>query len=321
LNHIGNIVKHYRTKNRITQKELAGNYCSTKYVFLIEKNERTPSSELLRHFSDKLGVDLFNICQYLDCQDPVDVYETIILFEKYRRKSDFINLYKLTESKRNAHDFLHSPWKCEIEINQFIYQIFIEGKINESISGLNILIKNMESGKFPVYHFAYLHALLSACYLMSGSIYNSLNSIETSIQMIEGKSGMSQYKQIVITTKLILLFVYLKSEKYDEILKEAPKLLEYQLENNLHERTHYTFYLIAMASFKLEVYDQAEKHCLNAIFISLLEKKPFDVKNFFKHKCFIQLLDHMALDNTVVKHFYRDYHIDPYDPLYSADPE
>ena len=55
MNHIGSIIKEFRLLRQLTQEQLAENICSEKYVYLIEKGERTPSTDLLRQFSDKIG--------------------------------------------------------------------------------------------------------------------------------------------------------------------------------------------------------------------------------------------------------------------------
>ncbi len=43
----------------MSRKELAENICSEKYLYLIEKGDRTPSSEITRLLGDKVGVDIF----------------------------------------------------------------------------------------------------------------------------------------------------------------------------------------------------------------------------------------------------------------------
>jgi hypothetical protein len=54
--------------------------------------------------SDILQVDLFGISYYLGCKDPIEVYETLSLFEKYRRKFDFAGLKDLTEQKEQEEE-------------------------------------------------------------------------------------------------------------------------------------------------------------------------------------------------------------------------
>lgn len=59
MNYIGSIIRDSRNRLRMSRKELAENICSEKYLYLIEKGDRTPSSEITRLLGDKVGVDIF----------------------------------------------------------------------------------------------------------------------------------------------------------------------------------------------------------------------------------------------------------------------
>lgn len=75
MKHIGEIIHYYRIRAGISQKKLAGDFCSPKYVYLIEKGFRVPSTQFLKYFSDKLGADLLGIIPFLDSEDPVASYK------------------------------------------------------------------------------------------------------------------------------------------------------------------------------------------------------------------------------------------------------
>lgn len=309
MNYLGNIIKHYRKRLGITQKELAGSFCSVKYVFLIEKGERTPSTELMRKFSDKLGVDLFSISQYLECKDPMEAYETILLFEKYRRKSDYAGLRNLTELTKINNDFNRAPLKREIEINEYLYLIFVEGRIYEAVSDLENIVADMKKTNGLDKHAVQMYDLLAVGYLMLGKVRNSQNSIESAIRLIDHKRSIPQHKQIYITTKILGMYIDLEAERYEAVLEEGDTLLEYQKDNDLHEKIHYTLFLLAAANFKSGNKDHAMKCCLKVIYITLLEAKPYDVKMFIKNELFIELLN--CADKTMVQRFCQEYDIDP----------
>lgn len=41
MNYIGNVIKEFRDRKQISRKMLSENVCTEKYVYLIEKGERT----------------------------------------------------------------------------------------------------------------------------------------------------------------------------------------------------------------------------------------------------------------------------------------
>jgi DNA-binding XRE family transcriptional regulator len=63
MNRIGNVIKEFRCKFDMSRKELSANICSEKYVYLIEKGERSPSTDITVAFSDKRrplhGIDYY----------------------------------------------------------------------------------------------------------------------------------------------------------------------------------------------------------------------------------------------------------------------
>ena len=82
MNHIGKVIKQFRDLRELSRAELAKGICSEKYVYLIEKGKRTPSTQIMRHFCNKLKTDLFLYYEYLDCKDPINTYFFICEFNK-----------------------------------------------------------------------------------------------------------------------------------------------------------------------------------------------------------------------------------------------
>ncbi len=97
MNCIGSVIKEYRKRKKISRKSLADGLCSEKYIYLIEKGERTPSAEMSALLGDKLGIDLFEYYEYVDCIDPIDVNQAIKLFTRYRNGNDMVALKRVTD--------------------------------------------------------------------------------------------------------------------------------------------------------------------------------------------------------------------------------
>ena len=310
MNHIGNLIKEYRSRLGISRNELASGLCSATYVYLIEKGERTPSSDLLRQFSDKLGIDLFNLYQYLDCSDPVKVHETILLFEKYKRNSEFKNLIELTDAVRDHPDFTKAPWRCEIAINKYTCMVLVDGDVYKAIEDLKRMIDLMNRHNCLDKHIAQILSLLSISYQIIGEVQEAEKALEAAMQLMNNKSNMNLYKQVIITTKLSYLFMCLKDNRHEMIIAEGISLLEYQTENNLSERTHYTYYLLSIAYYKLGHSDEAARYFRNVIYSTLIQEKPFDTRNFLEEETFIKLINSDLIDRRMIREFCQKYQID-----------
>lgn len=124
MGHIGKIIEEYRNKSKMSRSALAVNICSEKYIFLIEKGKRTPSSIMLKQLSQRLGVDLFEYYKYLDCIDPTAVRDYMKVFHNYRMKNYTEELKKETEAAMNLPDFKNKPWSYEIQLNILSYNVF-----------------------------------------------------------------------------------------------------------------------------------------------------------------------------------------------------
>lgn len=311
MKHIGYIIKSYRKKIKMTQKQLGQDLCTVNYISLIETGDRTPSVDLLRRFSEKLGVDLFVIIQYIDCRNPIDVYETIRLFEKYRSNSDYSNLIELTKIKEADEDFQNPPWNCEIQINKYAYSMFIEGKISETIFDIQNQLVSLQKNNNLDKHIAQIYGLLSMAYLLKGNIKNAKSYIELANNLISNKANMTHYKHIYTTVQITALIVDLQSEKFDSVVYKANKLVEYQKQNNVTERIHYTFFHLAIANYKLGNIKAAVDNCLKVIFILLLEKKPYDFNSFWDNQTFVELINTDLIDKKIIKTLYQMYEFIP----------
>ncbi|MEL7609290.1 MAG: helix-turn-helix transcriptional regulator [Bacillota bacterium] len=310
MNHIGNIIQEYRCRMGLTQKQLAECICSPKYVYLVEKGERTPSTGLLRLLSDKLNVDLCALYRYLDCTNPIEVHDAIVLFEKYKRNSDFKNLKELTDEQKAKPDFIRSPWNYEIEINEYCYAVLVEGKAAESIAGLKKVIQKLTASSYLDYHLAQLYTLLSICYHRLNDTENSYHAAVCAKKLLKNKQRLAHYKQVTVTTEIGFLFTCLQMHRYQSILLEGNKLLEYQLENNLFERIHYTFFLLALANDKLGDKNAAIGFCKKAIYYTLIYQKEHDIKFFIEYEPFWELMNDDQINSDAIAEFRDKYHID-----------
>ncbi|MGI6175448.1 MAG: helix-turn-helix transcriptional regulator [Christensenellales bacterium] len=309
MTHIGNIIKECRCKAGLSQKELAERICSPKYIYYIEKGERTPSTELLRLISDKLNTDLCSLYQFLDCVHPLEVRNTIMLFEKYKRNSDFSNLTKLTERVKNKPDFTRAPWSYEIDINHYCPIVLVEGKADQAVDGLKATIQSLLATGYLDYHLAQLNILLSICYHILKDWNNCEKTAQSTLDLIKYKGDMFQYKHVIVTTKLTLLFLYIETGRFDETIQQGLVLLDYQMKHNLYERLHYTYFLLALAYYRLDRPEDAVSFCKKSLHIAMVHERVYDVGIFLAHDTFIELINHDLIDRRLVAEFCKTYQI------------
>jgi transcriptional regulator with XRE-family HTH domain len=116
MNHIGKIIKEYRCMMNMTRKDLAKNICTENYIYLIEKGKRSPSSDMLILLGDRLGVDMSQYHKFLDCLNPIKVYEIIQKLATCQRNTDFYAVQKIVQAAMKLPDFKHKPWAYIIAI-------------------------------------------------------------------------------------------------------------------------------------------------------------------------------------------------------------
>lgn len=74
MNHIGNIIHEFRNSLHLTRQELSAEICSEKYLYMIEKGDRTPSTEVMRRLEDRMGVAILKYYEYPEYFSSRNVY-------------------------------------------------------------------------------------------------------------------------------------------------------------------------------------------------------------------------------------------------------
>ncbi len=287
----------------MSQKELADKYCSTKYIYLIEKGERTPSSNLLRKFSNKLGIDFFELYEYLECKDPMAVFSHIKSFDKYKRRYDYKNLEDLTNQLRTEPDFLVYPWKCELEINDLTRLIVGQRKAEQGIERILVLLKECDLDVCCDKHIAELYCLLGGCYLLIGKTEECFRVLDAAGVLIHNKTNMSQFHQVYILMKLELIYYYLLTKEYHDAVQEGLVLLGFQRDNNLFERIHCTLFMVMAGYARLGQDVKAVDFCKQALWTVLAHHKEFEARRFMCYEVFLKILHHSLMDEGLVREF------------------
>ncbi len=309
MNYIGNVIKEYRCMSGMSRRDLSENICSEKYVYLIEKGERTPSADLVRLFSDKLKVDLFDYYQYLDCINPIAVRDNLRIFNMYRRKGDFMSVKEVTDSAMNLPDFQCKPWLYEIEINRIAYMIWFQNRYKESINDLNALMKNIEPKYFMSAYAANIYILMSASYQLTNDLPNAKNAVLSAHEIICDKNKIEKYEQIIITVRITCMSMYYLSDEFHKVIHEGNDLLQYQYEINSYERIHYTYFYLAFAYYKIESYNEATEWFKKGIYSVMHGHKPMDVYYISTQDVFNVLMNNNRMSQNIINDFKEKYNL------------
>lgn len=300
MNHIGNVIKEVRCNLGMSRSELSENICSEKYLYLIEKGERTPSTEIVRLFSAKLDADIFEYYKYLGCIDPIKVCEAIKQFNTYRRIADFESLRKLSDSMAVLPDFQKMHWKYEIEVNRLSYMVFVDQKCNEAITLIKELLSQIEPKYSEEEYTANLYLLLSTCYQILNDIDGANQALSVAYQIVQNKQNIAAYNQIIISVKLNAMTLYHLSEEYDAAIEEGLLINRLQLESNSYERANFTFYYLAYAYYKKGLQDAAFEWFEKGLYDLLIHYSPIPAYYISNYDLFYQLLNDKRVSHELV---------------------
>lgn len=257
MNHIGSVIQQLRNQAKISRKELSYNICSDKYLYLIEKGERTPSAEIIRLLGYRLGTDLFTFYEYLDCMDPIYMKETIAAFTAYRNNSDFTNLKVFSDGISQLPDFQNEPWCYEIRVNNLAYQTFAQHEYIKSIADIKDFLKELNSKWMEEEFVVNLYILLSTCYQVFHEIEKSKEVLALANQIILNKQNIPKYYSAIISVKLNIMTLCHMDGNYDTAIETGLWINQFCLEYNCYERVQYTYYYLAYAYYKKQMIEKA----------------------------------------------------------------
>ena len=306
INYIGKVIKQFRTDLGMSQKELAEDICTEKYIYLIEKGDRTPTVDLVRDFSDKLGVNLFDYYQYLDCSDPIMAYKTINAFNKYRTTMDYDLLQKATHEALKLPDFHVKPWIYEIEVNRFYHLIFVEQKHQEAINGIEDLLSSIAKKYLTTEYTANFYILLSTGYQAIGDLAKAKQNVLLAYEIIKNKKTHHRYKQIIISVYLNIITLCYFSKDYDRAIENGLWLNQFQIEHGSDNRAHFTFFYLAFAYYQKGNREVANKWFMKGMRLMLLEERPLALFYIASFEPFRFLLDDIK-DTTLINDFMEIY--------------
>lgn len=309
MTHIGDIIAAYRNKLGLSRKEFCKNICSEKFVYLIEKGQRSPSTAMVRDFSDILGVDLFEYYQYLECKNPIEIHETINNFNELRRTSNFEELKEATEKAKFLFDFNKEPWSFEIKVNKFSYLILVDQNYGKAITDINNTISRIKPNHLKNNSVANLYILLSTCYQAQNDLTNAQNAVSSAYEIVKNKQLSPQNIQIIITVYLNMMTMAFYNEDYSKMIDIGLETTQLQAKTDTCSRSHYLSFYLAFAYFGKGLKKEAVEWFKKGLYMAMIVYKPIDIYYISRFKFFDELINDESYNKELIGEFKKKYNI------------
>lgn len=309
MNHIGNIIREYREMLSLSRKELAEGLCTEKYIYLIEKGERTPSVNVLSIISERIGVDLYDYYQYLGCNDPIVIREAIRQFNICRKNNNYIDLGKTTEAVRRFPDFNIKPWSYEIELNLLNLIVFKNRNYIEGKEKIIHLLNGMDVQYMNSYYVLNLHTLLSVCCRFLGELTSAKEAIYTAERMITNKLNIDKFQDIVIGVKISSISISYYSGEYELVLKKGHDFLQYLYSLSVYLYIYFVFFYLSFSYYKIGKPKEASENFKKGFYCLMVEDKQMEVNLLYELEEFNILLYHSNLKQYDIDEFLERYQL------------
>lgn len=102
---IGTVIHYLRKQNHLTQEQLAKDICSAKYIYKLEKNQCSPTANILMLLSDKLKIDIYSCYQNMCRAGSIDTYEKLELLSETIGRSDTLTAYHYAQEWKDLPEF------------------------------------------------------------------------------------------------------------------------------------------------------------------------------------------------------------------------
>lgn len=300
LKHMGLLIMKLRIKEGMTRSALAEGICSEKFVYLIEKGERMPSAEVLKMFGNRLGANLWDYFEYMDCTEPFEVHRIIKNFTSCRNSNNFGKLKILTDEAAKLKDFRKKPYYYELNVNRIAVSLFYDHQPEEAEKKLTEILSQMEACYLNEEFTANMYIMLSTCLQIRGDITGAEEATLKAENIVERKMSLYNYYRITISVKLNKMTIDHLTGNWDNAVETGKWLLQYQNNANFYERTEYIYFYLAYSYYnkgeKTEAFACLEK-CL---YILLINYTPVSAYYITNYDMFENILDESGINPELI---------------------
>ena len=300
MNHIGKVIRDLRDQQGVNRVDLCAGICTDKYLYMIERGTRTPSTEILRFLGNRLHVDLFSYYEYIDCADPVRTRALILKIDDHRYMSRFDLVDPLILRAAKMADFRHDPLKqylefCRISVESVGKRNF-KGGVERLIPFLAGIPARYAGEPFVIE----AHALLAYCYQFLcqwDKAEAALLECDKQVQAARLGSGAADAR---ISYSLMRMTLAYHQKDYERTLQESSALIKYQLRLGRIRRMHLCCFFIAYALLHQQRMEAAVQWFKKGLYVVLFQR----MNSFYPvahYPEFTTLLKHPGIPKSMVE--------------------
>lgn len=303
MNNIGKVIRELRLRQNLTQNQLAEGICTAKYLYLIEKGERTPSNEVMGELSRKLGEDLFDYYDYLSYENPIAVRKIMGKAEQSLRVSAYSDLTALIEEANQLPDYHVPPLSHHITYLRGIYLLQVEQNAQEARNLAQDALHSMTSSWIDS-TFSLRHQNLLARSRIALEEWEEACLLSSRmIQSLDKVMNLKQNRQLVLSTYITFLITHLFSGRYSETIQKGLELMAIQAEWNLLDASAYLYFILAFAYRKNGDHQESSRMLENGILFSLLHGKEQSIADVNQRGIIDEMLTDHTLEEDLVAKF------------------
>lgn len=305
--YIGQVIQKLRVNRKLSRNTLSNGICTEKYLYLIEKGQRTPSSEVSHLLSARLGVDLFQYYEFLDCKEPILVHDSISKLNAYRRTTNFPESIALIRELEYRPDFQMAPYSYELEVDKLGYRMFIKNEYVDAIEDIISLIDSIDNKYSEEEFTANLYMLLSTALQNSMRLEEAKKVQNQAMSILENKEGITKYHQVIYSSRLNRMTLAYLERDYQAVINDGLWLYDFSNRTNVNDRSDFTYYYIAMGYWGAGQKEEAMLWLENCVFAMLTNYRPYDISIISSFGPFTEMIRSSKICDNILNRLKRMY--------------
>jgi transcriptional regulator with XRE-family HTH domain len=242
MNNVGKVIRHYRKELNMTIEELCEGICSKKYIYMIEKGERTPSILIMDQIFTRLNIPIDDYSMFIFSDDPIGLKKIVDGINYATVKQDYDYLEQVLKDGKNhvlsdTYPFNIYLTTAEALIMFFKYRkidetkVFIETNYSELIEFDEL--KDIDKLSSPCIRVLNLYAILQ---LEKGMHKEGLNTLSMLKEYLKNHNKVKNFSLHYILVSINELNFHFKYDDYEKAFALADELYKYMLKHNEIER-------------------------------------------------------------------------------------
>lgn len=139
---IGEVIKYLRNKSHLSQAELSKDICSCKQLGRIERNESSPSIELINLLSNRIGVNIYDTYALILEHHDIETHQQIVEINELIHQRDFVKLHHLVTKLEKYPSFSSGvPFKY-IKYSESLY---FSQQLHNYETAIQVALEGLES--------------------------------------------------------------------------------------------------------------------------------------------------------------------------------